>query len=193
MNFARSCLWKVSSVQPSCLQMVKPIHRALRRRWPEGPVKAGQKSTFYDKSINYAALIQEIKREKGKTDADRFHVGFFMQNTPEVIYLLGGCAFTNSTLVGLNNAQIGEKLAVDINNMEIDVLFVDEVQQPKTGKTFLENVIVAQKKYGFSTLDQKYIIARKKQKNDHPGSISTIGERLEQHTGSDFTPAGHPR
>ena len=143
---------------------------------------------FYDKSINYAALIQEIKREKGKTDADRFHIGFFMQNTPEVIYLLGGCAFTNSTLVGLNNAQIGEKLAVDINNMEIDVLFVDEVQQPKTGKTFLENVIVAQKKYGFSTLDQKYIIARKKQKNDHPGSISTIGERLEQHTGSDFTP-----
>jgi len=33
---------------------------------------------FYDRSINYAALIQEIKREKGKTDADRFHVGFFM-------------------------------------------------------------------------------------------------------------------
>ena len=68
---------------------------------------------FYDKSINYAALIQEIKREKGKTDADRFHIGFFMQNTPEVIYLLGGCAFTNSTLVGLNNAQIGETFSDD--------------------------------------------------------------------------------
>ena len=105
----------------------------------EENIQAVSFKQFYDKSINYAALIQEIKREKGKTDADRFHIGFFMQNTPEVIYLLGGCAFTNSTLVGLNNAQIGEKLAADINNMEIDVLFVDEVQQPKTGKTFLEN------------------------------------------------------
>ena len=86
-------------------------------------------------------MIRQIRKERRKLHANRFHVGFFMQNTPEVAYLFGGCAFTNSTLVGINNAQVGERLSSDLCKTDIDVVFADEVAQPKAGLTFVESLI----------------------------------------------------
>ena len=109
----------------------------LMYRDEEEELKEVDFATFYDMSMRYGAMIQQIRKEKGKLDAPRFHVAFLMQNTTEVVYLYGGCALTNSTLVGINNAQVGEKLATDLNKMDIEVVFADEVEQPKTGRTFV--------------------------------------------------------
>jgi len=142
----------------------------------------------YERSLHYAHMIQEMRKEQGKPSADRYHVGIFAQNTPEFIYLLGGCAFTNSTLVGINNAQVGEKLACDINKIDIETLFVDEVMQPHAGRTFLETVLDAKDRFGFDNLTTDYIIARKRQESGHPSTISTIDEKLEAYdrTFADF-------
>ncbi|MFH2066508.1 MAG: hypothetical protein ABIK15_15015 [Pseudomonadota bacterium] len=65
---------------------------------------------------------------------------------------------TNSTLVGINNAQMGDKLAFDINNSKLDLLFVDNAIQPGTEGTFLDTVLKAEQEYGFSCLDSIGII-----------------------------------
>ena len=84
---------------------------------------------FLKRSLDYAGMIDSLKRRQGREGENRFHVGFYMQNTPEVLYAFGGCAFTSATLVGINNAQVGQGLATDIKNMDVDVLLVDEVAQ----------------------------------------------------------------
>ena len=97
-----------------------------------------------------------------------------MQNTPEAVYLCGGCVFTDATLVGINNAQVGEKLATDGKNMDIEVLFADDVEQPKTGRTFLEALLEAHRRYDLGSLYPDYIIARQRQARNHPASMATI-------------------
>jgi len=145
----------------------------------------------YEQSLHYAHMIQELKKEQGKADSDRYHVGIFAQNTPEFVYLLGGCAFSNSTLVGINNAQVGEKLASDINKIDIDALFVDEFKQPHTDRTFLETVLDARDRFGFDNLTADHIIARKRQETGHPASISTIADKLRAYAPAfpDFCPS----
>ncbi len=144
----------------------------------------------YEQSLRYAHMIQEMKKEKVKSSSDRYHVGIFAQNTPEFVYLLGGCAFTNSTLVGINNAQVGEKLAFDINKIDIDVLFVDEVMQPHTERTFLETVLEAKDRFALDNLTEDHIIARRRQQTEHPSKIRTIEEMLQtyEQTLSGFRP-----
>ncbi|MBW1714149.1 MAG: AMP-binding protein [Deltaproteobacteria bacterium] len=144
--------------------------------------------TFYQTSLRYGAMIHQIRKDKGKLEAPRFHVAFFMQNTPEVVYLLGGCAFTNSTLVGINNAQVGGKLASDINKMDVEVIFADEVQQPKTGRTFVESLIDAHQRHGLGELYPRYVFARRKQAHNHPPEVLTIEDRLAQGQSQDFRP-----
>ncbi|MBW2615642.1 MAG: AMP-binding protein [Deltaproteobacteria bacterium] len=145
-------------------------------------------AALYEKSLNYGAMIHQIREEKGKLEAPRFHVGFFMQNTPEVIYLLGGCAFTNSTLVGINNAQVGEKLSIDINKTDVEVVFADEVEQPKTGRTFVESLMDSHQRYGLGDLYPRYVISRREQAANHPPDVTTIEKRLDRCKGLDFTP-----
>ncbi len=145
-------------------------------------------AAFRHASLRFARLIHRTRQEKGKPDEDRFHVAFFMQNTPEVAFLLGGCAFANATLVGINNAQRGAKLAADINNMDLEMIFVDEVQQPGNDRTFLETLLDARRDYGLSQSVAGHIIARKAQRSNHPDPIPTIEDKLAQTDGLDFSP-----
>lgn len=164
-------------------------HRTfLMYRDEEEELKEVDYASFYDISLSYGAMIQEIRKEKGKLDAPRFHVAFLMQNTPEVVYLYGGCALTNSTLVGINNAQVGEKLAADLNKMDIEVVFADEVEQPKTGRTFVEAIIDAHEHYGVGDLYPDYVIARARQAHNHPPEVATIEERLAHSREEVFSP-----
>lgn len=145
---------------------------------------------YYLKSLEYGNMIHQLKLEHGVKESERFHVGVFMQNIPEFFYILGGCAFTNSTLVGVNNAQMGEKLAFDINNIDIKILFVDNVEQPGTGGTFLETVLKAKETIGFTTLTEDYIITASKRNGNGKHNIAGIQENLKKYTHSlnDFKP-----
>lgn len=136
---------------------------------------------FYRKSLEYGNMINQLRIAHGVKESDRFHVGIFMQNIPEFFYILGGCAFTCSTLVGVNNAQVGEKLAFDINNIDMDILFVDCVEQPGTGGTFVDTVMRARDAYGFNSLsdDRIYIIAS--DKDISAGDFINTSEVLPQY------------
>jgi|GEM_PF-635615 len=139
---------------------------------------------FYRKSLEYGTAIQSIRSGLGVKNSERFHVGVFMQNIPEFLYILGGCAFTNSTLVGVNNAQVGEKLAFDINNIDIKILFVDHAMQPGTDGTFLDTVLKAKKAVGFTTLqeDAIFVTAKTGTKSKHP--VAAISAILNTYAGA---------
>ena len=143
---------------------------------------------FLKMSLNYARMIDSLGLRRGREGDGRFHVGFYMQNTPEVLYAFGGCAFTNSTLVGINNAQVGQRLAEDIRNMDVDILLVDEVQQPKSERTFLESVMEAHEDHDLSSLYPEYVIARKRQQQNHPAGVATLEAMLEASADKDFVP-----
>jgi len=98
---------------------------------------------YFQRSVEYGTLFSEMKDEQAVLDGQRFHVGTFMQNTPEFLYAFGGCAFSGSTLVGINSSQVGDGLAFDIENIGLNVLIADNVAQnpKKSPKTFLENVL----------------------------------------------------
>ncbi len=120
---------------------------------------------LYRGSLEYGNAIDRTRASKGKAGASRFHVGVFTQNRPEFFFILGGCAFTNSVLVGINNAQVGEKLAFDINNIDVDMLFADDAAQPGTPTTFTGSVLEAGRKHGFRSLEA--------------GSVFSLGETGE--------------
>ncbi len=167
--------------------------RALNRtflmyRDDDGILREVSFADFYNISLKYAAMIHQIREDRGQLDAPRFHVAFFMQNTPEAVYLFGGCAFTNSTLVGINNAQVGEKLATDLNKMDIEVVFADEVEQPKTGRTFVESVIDVHGRFGLGDLYPRYLIGRRSQTRNHPPEVATIGDWLAKCKAKAFSP-----
>ena len=155
----------------------------LMYRDDNGELKKVSYAAFYDASLRYAGMIQQIRAEQGKLNTARFHVAFFMQNTPEAVYLLGGCAFSNATLVGINNAQVGKKLFIDLSSMDIDVVFADEVEQPGCGRTFVESLVKVHQRYGLDKLYPRYMIARKRQACSHPAGIATIDEKLAESTG----------
>ena len=156
----------------------------------QGVIQSFTYAKYYQKSLEYGNMIHQLRAELGLLDAERFHVGVFMQNIPEFFYILGGCAFTNSTLVGINNAQVGEKLAFDINNIDIKILFTDYVKQPGTDGTFLDTVLKARVTTGFTTLTNDYIIATAKPGGHDKLQIREISEKLSKYSGSldDFKP-----
>ncbi len=114
---------------------------------------------YFERSVEYGALFSEMREEQG--NPERFHVGTFMQNTPEFLYAFGGCALTGSTLVGINASQVGEGLAFDIRNIGLNVLVADNVvQEPKKSpNTFLENVLAVVGD-GLGSLVYENILAR---------------------------------
>ena len=154
----------------------------------EGELREVSFARFLEMSLDYAKMIDYLRRSRGRGKTVRFHVGFYMQNTPEALYSLGGCAFTNATLVGINNAQVGQRLAADIKNMDVDVLFVDEIEQPKSGRTFLESVMETHVDYDLSPLYPQYVIARKEQRENHPAEVATIEEMLDRSALEGFSP-----
>jgi len=160
----------------------------LMYRDGDGELREVSYAAFYDTSLKYGEMIRQIRVEKGKRDAARFHVAFFMQNTPEAVYLFGGCAFGNATLVGINNAQVGEKLFTDLINMDVDVVFADEAQQPGCDCTFIESLKIVHERYGLETLYPDSVIASKIQAVNHPDGIATIEERLARLGENKFIP-----
>ncbi|HHO76324.1 MAG TPA: hypothetical protein ENN05_07830 [Deltaproteobacteria bacterium] len=136
---------------------------------------------YYSTSLEYANIIDQIRTGNGARKSERFHVGVFIQNIPEFFYLLGGCAFTGSTLVGINNAQVGEKLAFDINNIDMDVLFVDCAGQPGTDGTFIDTVVRARDAHGFISLTDEHIIAIPGKPDDQTGPFITTAKMLAMH------------
>jgi len=133
---------------------------------------------FYELSLAYGNMLKGMKQSLKIGEKDRFHVGVFMQNIPEFFFLLGGCAFTNATLVGVNNAQVGEKLAFDINNIDMHVLFVDHAGQPGTGGTFLDTVLFAKEIFGFTGLTEDFIFATGTPQKTKQPPIKTISQKL---------------
>ncbi len=150
----------------------------------QGEIQSVTHAEYYQRSLEYGNMIHQLRAELGLPDAERFHVGVFMQNIPEFFYILGGCAFTNSTLVGINNAQVGEKLAFDINNIDIKILFIDYVKQPGTEGTFIDTVLNAKESTGFTTLTEDYIITVSKPDGGEKLPIPDIPEKLKKYTGS---------
>ncbi len=135
---------------------------------------------LYTKSLQYGNAINRVREIQGKAGDGRFHVGVFMQNRPEFFFILGGCAFTNSTLVGINNAQIGEKLTFDINNIDIDLLVADSGPQPGTGTTFLGTALEAGRRFGFQSLTSDHIFSL----GDTDEEIVTVAGLLDRHRDS---------
>ncbi|MDT8273436.1 MAG: AMP-binding protein, partial [Desulfomonilia bacterium] len=133
---------------------------------------------YLDQCLAYGNLIRELKQSRPDKESNRFHVGVFMQNIPEFFFLLGGCSFTNTTLVGINNAQIGEKLAFDINNIDLHVLFVDHAPQPGTSGTFLDTVLDAQREHGFSSLKRDTIFVTDAPVPGNYEDISPVSAKL---------------
>jgi len=133
---------------------------------------------FYQQSLLYGNMLHGMKQSLRIGDHERFHVGVFMQNIPEFFFLLGGCAFTNATLVGVNNAQLGEKLSFDINNIDMHVLFVDHAGQPGTDGTFLDTVRKAREDFGFKNLTEEFIFVTEPPGGEMPSSIKTIPQKL---------------
>lgn len=136
---------------------------------------------FYRTSLEYASMIATMRRDSESSETDRYHVGVFMQNIPQFFYLLAGCAFTGSTLVGVNNAQIGDKLAFDINNIDMDLLFVDCAPQPGTQGTFIDTVVGARDDHGFTSLTDERIIAVPDRRYVRTGPFLPIDKVLVSH------------
>jgi fatty-acyl-CoA synthase len=164
----------------------------LMFRGEAGKINYVSYEEYHARVIDYAKMIQNFRKEKSREDTDRFHVAFYMQNTPEVLYLFGACAFTNSTLVGINNAQIGEKLATDIANIDVDVLFVDEAEQPRANRTFLDSVLEVHRRFPMPLLYPDYVVARKKMPVNHPDGVATISEMISRTKCNEFTPVEPP-
>lgn len=144
--------------------------------------------TFLARSLAYGRILHALRVEKGCRNAPRFHVGFFMQNTPETVFLLGGCAFTNSTLVGINNAQVGSHLAHDLIHTDIEALFADEAPQPKTGHSFLGALLDAHRTWDLGRLVPRYVFARRRIPDHHPEEIATIEDLEARFKDHPFTP-----
>jgi fatty-acyl-CoA synthase len=159
----------------------------LMFRDERGDLQQKSYEAYLHRSLDYAKIIQRVRVECGREDPDRFHVGFFMQNTPEVLFLFGGCAFTNSTLVGINNAQVGEKLATDITNADVDLLFVDDHVMPKTNNSFFNAVLQAHERFGLGDLYPSRIITRNSTPDGHPEDIQTIDDVLHETANDLFT------
>jgi len=145
---------------------------------------------FYEQSLRYGNMLNNMKQALRISDDARFHVGVFMQNIPEFFFLLGGCAFTNATLVGVNNAQVGEKLAFDINNIDMHALFADHAEQPGTGGTFLDTVLATKESFGFTSLTEDFIFVTGTPQPGGSVPVSTLSGLLDKssETFSTFSP-----
>jgi len=176
MNFAQ--LIEQRGTDPATRQRV-----FIRYRDEDEQIHNLTYAEFYERALQYGQIIQRVRWEKRGSDPrhGRFHVGIYLQNVPEFLYILGGCAFSGATLVGINNAQVGEKLALDIDRMDVDVLFVDDATH-KTGEAFIERVMEAKERYGFDRVKKRDIVIVSGRRSEPPRGISTLSDRLAEYS-----------
>jgi fatty-acyl-CoA synthase len=74
---------------------------------------------FYHRSVIFGNLFLHM-RQNGP-----FHIGLLMENYPEFVYSLGGCAFSGAVLVGVNYTQLGEMLVGMLNRMDTQLLITE--------------------------------------------------------------------
>ncbi len=76
-------------------------------------------------------------------------------------HIVGGLRFHRTHAGGdQQRAGGGERLSHDLCKTDIDVVFADEVAQPKTGRTFVESLIEAHGRFGLGDLYPRFVIAR---------------------------------
>jgi len=79
---------------------------------------------FRDEAVRCAHLLG---RRLGRCDASRpGHIATLMENRPEFLALLAGCAYQGMTLFGVNTGLRGETLAGVVNQSRARLLVVDE-------------------------------------------------------------------
>lgn len=75
---------------------------------------------------------------------DRLHVGVVSDNTPELVFLLGGAALSGSVLVGLNTSRSALELAEDAARADCDLIVVDPAYA-ELGARLGEHVLPAER------------------------------------------------
>jgi fatty-acyl-CoA synthase len=79
---------------------------------------------FRDEAVRYGHLL---KRRLGPCDDARpGHVAMMLENHPELLALMAGCAYGGMTLFGLNTGLRGETLAGVLNQSRARLVVVDE-------------------------------------------------------------------
>jgi acyl-CoA synthetase (AMP-forming)/AMP-acid ligase II len=149
----------------------------ITNRADDGSLREYTYEQLYRGSLEYGNMIRRLRERRGKRGSERFHIGVFMQNRPEFFFILGGCAFTNSTLVGINSAQLGEKLAFDINNIDVDILIADDGAHPATKRSFTATALEAGERFGFGALTPEFMFSL----GDDGGDLATVASLLEEH------------
>lgn len=73
-----------------------------------------------------AAMLHDLLR-----DGDRpRHIGVLLDNVPEFLFLIGGCALSGSTLVGINPTRRGAELARDVTHTDCRAVFTSREYAP---------------------------------------------------------------
>ncbi|HEX5065944.1 MAG TPA: AMP-binding protein [Myxococcota bacterium] len=116
---------------------------------------------FRDESVRVAHLL--LRRLGRRDDAHPAHVAMLMENRPDLLALYAGCAYTGSTLFGVNTGLRGDTLAGVLNQSRARVLVVDETLWPeierlrgKLQHLAPENVLVVRTRSALSLGDHDY-------------------------------------
>jgi fatty-acyl-CoA synthase len=100
------------------------------------------------------------------------HVGILMENCPEFIFALLGCAFSRAVLVGLNTTQRGAALARDINHCDCQILLTE----PK----FQDEVMAIKDDLRLIPDDRILVNNLREEDRTLPPGISSLDDRLER-------------
>jgi fatty-acyl-CoA synthase len=85
---------------------------------------------FEDDSWSYGELLgmcaaRAAFLESARPDGDPFHVGVLLDNVPEFWLMLGACALSGATLVGVNPTRRGAELARDVSHTRCTLLVTE--------------------------------------------------------------------
>lgn len=89
---------------------------------------------FEGRSWTWREVVHEARLRAGLARSLRrpgpWHVGLFLENTPEHLFWWLGAALSGMTVVGLNPTRRGAELARDVSFTDCQLLVVDEAREP---------------------------------------------------------------
>lgn len=80
---------------------------------------------YVDRCRRFARLLGDL----GPDEAGRLHVGVLLDNVPEYLVALGGCAIAGASLVGLNHTRVGPHLVRDATHADVSVLLTEPAHE----------------------------------------------------------------
>jgi fatty-acyl-CoA synthase len=97
---------------------------------------------YEDDAWTYTEVLDEVAQRAAflldrKPDDAPFHVGVLLDNVPEFWFLLGACAVSGATLVGINPTRRGAELARDIEHTHCTLLLTETTHVPLLDDTEL--------------------------------------------------------